>query len=170
MGHSISWDKICLWIINFVVRFETYTSRHTWRGICLTPSIIYASHPRYSEVTEISPEFLEDFPKNAKYIQFVLECRVDINRLKKNPENKIGCPDTLNDSINECVIDPNFANNKIEWFIKGKKFCKFNKESPVVCTGLMYRITDKHPALLKESTWWFKKHLCDKKKVLLYLR
>jgi len=58
------------------------------RGIYLTPSIIYASHPRYSEVKEISPEYLQDFSnnKNAKYIQFVLECRVNIDHLKKKSQ------------------------------------------------------------------------------------
>jgi len=70
----------------------------------------------------------------------------------------------LNDGTNESAIDPNFENNKIEWLIKGKNYFKFNKKSPIVCTGLMCRITDKHPALLKESAWWFEKHLCDIKK------
>lgn len=42
-------------------------------GIYATPSIIYASHPRYAEVKEIKIEEHRKFFNSGRYIQFVLE-------------------------------------------------------------------------------------------------
>ena len=62
------------------------------------------------------------------------------------------------------MIDPNVPNDEIEWLIsnQNKRIVNFNDpSSPIVCTGIMVRITDEHPGVLPESEWWFKSHLCD---------
>jgi hypothetical protein len=126
-------------------------------GIYTTPSIIYASHPRYAEVRPIPPSAREFF-KSGEYIQYVLECRVQPDSIKT-----IGC-ETLR--AKKTRIDPNIRNEAIEWVIdnKNQSIVDFNDpNSPMVCTGLMIRVTDDHPGLLPESEWWYQSHLCDKK-------
>ncbi|CAF1568893.1 unnamed protein product, partial [Rotaria sordida] len=117
-------------------------------GIYATPSIIYAAHPRYAEIKEIEPKHQNEYFKNSKYIQFVLECRV-------HPSNiKIGC-ETL--GAGAATIDPNISNQKIEWVIEtnGKNIVDFNDvNAEIVCTGLMIRATQEYPGLLPESKWW----------------
>ncbi|CAF1622807.1 unnamed protein product [Rotaria magnacalcarata] len=123
-------------------------------GIYFTPSIAYASHPRYSEVKAIPVAARKNF-KSGKYIQYVLECRVHPSSIKR-----IGC-ETL---AAAAKIDPNIKNEDIEWVIdnQNKEIVDFNDpSSPIVCTGLMIRITDEHPGLLPETQWWFAGHLCD---------
>lgn len=126
-------------------------------GIYTTPSIIYASHPRYAEVMPI-PSSARNIFKSGAYIQYVLECRIRPASIKK-----IGC-ETLR--VQTIRIDPNIRNEAIEWVIdnNNQSIVDFNDpKSPIVCTGLMIRITDDHPGLLPESEWWYQSHLCDKK-------
>jgi hypothetical protein len=125
-------------------------------GVYLTPSINYAAHPRYSEIKLIESKERKKFFKSGKYIQFVLECRV-------HPSNIITIgPQTLR--VSKTTIDPNINNHIIEWVIDthGKKILDFNDPySPIVCTGLLTRVTDEHPSLLPESDWWFDSLLTD---------
>ncbi|CAF3376921.1 unnamed protein product [Rotaria sp. Silwood2] len=123
-------------------------------GIYATPSIIYASHPRYAEVKKLASSNEKSFFKNGNYVQFVLQCRVHPKDIKKIAYETLDASTT---------IDSNIDNNAIEWVIdsKGKPVVDFNDpDSTVVCTGLMIRVTDNHPGLLPESEWWFKSHLC----------
>jgi hypothetical protein len=119
------------------------------KGIYASPSIIYASHPRYSEVKEIQASEQSKLFKHGKYVQFVLECRVDPkNRIKIGYET-LGAGNT--------IIDPNINNNIIEWVIDhhGKDIVDFNdSDASIICTGLMIRVTDNHPRQLPESHWW----------------
>ncbi|CAF4705262.1 unnamed protein product [Rotaria sp. Silwood1] len=128
-------------------------------GIYATPSIIYACHPRYSEIKRIiTPEQKKVF-KSGEYIQFVLECRVHPTSIKRIAEETLGASDT--------IIDSNISNNIIEWVIddQNKDIVDFNDpDASIVCTGLMIRVTDNHPGLLPESDWWFKSHLCNTKR------
>ena len=58
---------------------------------------------------------------------------------------------------NRGTIDPNVPNNAIEWVVKtnGKEIVDFNDpDATIVCTSLMIRVTDNHPAMLPESKWW----------------
>ncbi len=127
-------------------------------GIYTSPSINYASHPRYAEVMPI-PSSARNIFKSGEYIQYVLECRVHPNSIKT-----IGCETLLSRNTR---IDPNIRNEAIEWVIdhKNRNILDFNDpESPIVCTGVMIRITDDHPGLLPESQWWYQSHLCDNTK------
>ena len=127
-------------------------------GIYTTPSINYAAHPRYSEVKLIDTVHQREFFRNGQYVQFVLECRVPRETISREAKETLCTGDT--------VIDPNISNDKIEWIIdnKNKTLVDFNDpDSPIVCTGLMMRVTDNHPGLLPESQWWEKAHLCNDK-------
>ncbi|CAF3423580.1 unnamed protein product, partial [Rotaria sp. Silwood2] len=125
-------------------------------GIYVTPSINYACHPRYAEVKLIQSSAQEKFFKSGEYVQFVLECRVHPNNI-----NNIAS-ETLKAGSTE--IDSNITNDIIEWVInhQNKTVVDFNDpESSIVCTGLLTRVTDDHPGLLRESQWWYKSHLCN---------
>ncbi|UJR19161.1 hypothetical protein I4U23_022291 [Adineta vaga] len=127
-------------------------------GIYATPSIIYASHPRYSEVKHIESTEEKEFFKEGNYIQFVLQCRVHPDHIIK-----IGKETLKASSAN---IDSNIKNDVIEWIIKtaDNSIVDFNDpNATIICTGLMVRVTDNHPGLLPESEWWFKSHLCPNK-------
>ena len=124
-------------------------------GVYVTPSIIYAAHPRYAEVKRIESSNKREFFENGNYIQFVLQCRVHPKYIKKKQ------PETL---MVKGSIDSNIDNDSIEWVVhtKGKHLMDFNDpDSTVICTGLMIRITDNHPGLLFESQWWFASYLGD---------
>jgi hypothetical protein len=127
-------------------------------GIYATPSINYACHPRYSEVKLIESTHQKNFFKNGKYVQFVLECRVHPSNIKTIAKETLAADNTK--------IDSNIDNDIIEWVIDNKKkaLVDFNDpDSPVICTGLMTRVTDNHPGLLPESQWWYNAHLCGNK-------
>lgn len=120
-------------------------------GIYTSPSIIYVSHPRYAEIKYIESSVENDFFEQGHYVQFVLECRVHPDNIKK-----IG-PETLCVG-KQIVIDTNVSNKDIEWIIdtKGKDMVNFDDpDSTIVCTGIMIRVTDNHPGLLPESKWWY---------------
>jgi len=119
------------------------------KGVYFSPSVNYAAHPRYAEIKEIDSKHGKFF-KKGRYIQFVLECRVHPNNI-----TTIGC-ETLR--VGDTRIDSNIPNDKIEWIVgtNGKTLIDFNDQnSIIVCTGLLTRLTDKHPALLPQSYWWF---------------
>ncbi|CAF3878040.1 unnamed protein product, partial [Adineta steineri] len=126
-------------------------------GIYASPSIIYSSHPRYSEIKEIKPSEQTNFFPDGKYVQFMLQCRV-------HPTNIITIgSETL--EVENTTIDSNVDNKIIEWLIdtKGKSIVDFNDtDAAIVCTGIMIRVTDKHPGLLPESQWWYASRLCNK--------
>jgi hypothetical protein len=128
-------------------------------GIYATPSVNYAAHPRYSEVKLIESSTRKKFFKSGKYVQFVLECRAHPSNIIKVGEETLGAGNT--------TIDPNIHSSIIEWVINhhGKSIVDFNDpDSPIVCTGILTRVTDEHPGLLPESEWWYKSHLCQDKK------
>jgi hypothetical protein len=124
-------------------------------GIYVTPSVNYACHPRYSEVKLIESQSRGNFLKSGQYVQFVLECRVHPSSITKIGRETLGARDTR--------IDSNINNDIIEWVIdhKNKGLVDFNDpEASIICTGLLIRVTDKHPGLLPESKWWYSSHLC----------
>ena len=127
-------------------------------GIYASPSIIYSSHPRYSEIREIKSSEQNTFFQGGKYVQFMLQCRVDPKCIRT-----IG-PQTL--AAGNTIIDSNVNNTIIEWVIdtQGKTIVDFNDtDTTIVCTGILIRVTDTHPGLLPESQWWFTSHLCNSK-------
>lgn len=125
-------------------------------GIYATPSINYAAHPRYSEVKQMESTNNSKFFKSGSYVQFVLECRVHPSNIKLKARETLSAKNT--------TIDPNINNNVIEWIIENhnKTIVDFNDpNSSIICTGLLTRVTDKHPGLLPQSEWWLQSHLCE---------
>lgn len=134
------------------------TIRAHGTGIYVTPSINYACHPRYAEVKLIDTKHGSRIFKSGKYIQYVLECRVHPDNIKKIKRETLGAHNNN--------IDSNISNDYIEWIIdeQGKSIVDFNDpDSSIVCTGIMMRITDEHPGLLPKSQWWYTSHLCNNK-------
>jgi hypothetical protein len=131
-------------------------------GIYTTPSINYACHPRYAEVKLLQSSYQNKFFKSGKYVQFVLECRVHPNNIKKIAK------ETLDAGYS--TIDSNINNSVIEWLInnQNKSIVDFNDpESSIICSALLTRVTDEHPGLLPQSQWWFESHICDRPKCCL---
>ncbi|UJR07429.1 hypothetical protein I4U23_011715 [Adineta vaga] len=124
-------------------------------GIYASPSIIYSAHPRYSEIKEIAASEQTGFFQGGKYVQFMLQCRVHPSNIKVIGRETLG--------VGNAIIDSNVNNSIIEWVIdrKGKSVVDFNDtDAAIICTGIMIRVTDKHPGLLPQSQWWFTSHLC----------
>lgn len=123
------------------------------KGVYFSPSIIYCANPRYSEIKEIPSEYRSQFTSkgNGKYVQFILECRVRVDQIVKIDRETLNIP-------KDTIIDRNFKNNEIEWLVDNNSpndFIKFSDHNTcVVCTGIMMRVTDKHPELLDDSRWW----------------
>ncbi|ETO25762.1 hypothetical protein RFI_11374 [Reticulomyxa filosa] len=121
-------------------------------GLYASPSITYAAHPRYSSIEKIDPKnrFYFSEQGNANYVQMVLELRIHPDCLSKIKPETFGF-------LKRRRIDPNFKNSKLEWVLTGSDFFDFNSpDRKVVCSGIMARTTDKHPALLPGSYWWWK--------------
>ncbi|CAF1363673.1 unnamed protein product [Rotaria magnacalcarata] len=119
----------------------------------------YACHPRYAEVVLIEEQCRSEIFKSGTYIQYLLECRVHPNNIKIIGRETLHAQNT--------TIDSNISNEIIEWFIndQNKSIVDFNDpNSSIVCTGILMRVTDKHPGLLSESQWWFQSHICNRKK------
>ncbi|CAF1003538.1 unnamed protein product [Adineta steineri] len=115
------------------------------KGIYASPSIIYISHPRYSEAREINLSEQNSFFKRGKYVQFALECRVHPKNRKVVGRETLGAGNT--------IIDPNINNNIIEWVIdnNNKDIVDFHDpDASIICSGLMMRVTDNHPKFLPE--------------------
>ncbi|UJR12099.1 hypothetical protein I4U23_016277 [Adineta vaga] len=125
-------------------------------GVYISPSINYASHPRYSEVKPLDSSHENKFSKHGKYIQYVLECRIHPSKIKVTAAQTLRADNT--------IIDSNIDNSRIEWLIdnQNESIVDFNdSDSPIVCTGILMRVTDNHPGLLPESQWWYKAHICE---------
>jgi len=113
--------------------------QHGYPAVYLTPSILYAAHPRYARVVKIG----------KIYCQVVLEVRMRKSLWKK--EQVQG--ETL--CAGDIKIDPNFPDNEtVEFLVKGEagEFVKPN--AGLVVTGIMMRCLDTDPALLACSNWW----------------
>ncbi|CAM4882053.1 unnamed protein product [Rotaria socialis] len=131
-------------------------------GIYVSPSIIYTCHPRYAEVKLLDSSSQSKFFKSGKYVQFVLECRVHPNNIRKKARETLDARNT--------TIDYNIDNGVIEWLInsQNKSIVDFNDpDSSIVCTGLMIRVTNDHPGLLPDSQWWYNSHICNNKNCCL---
>jgi len=118
-------------------------------GINVSPSIIYAAHPRTSEIREIQSSDQDLFFKPGRFVQFVLECRVHPKKKKKIVGETV--------RVGDKIIDPNIPSDKIEWILdnQGKETVDFNDPNgSIACTGLMIRVTDNDPSFLPDSKWW----------------
>jgi len=111
-------------------------------AVYFSPSIEYSSHPRYASI--------EYNPETRKWIQLVLQCRVNPARIWKVEGETLRCKQY------GMIVDPNVANSGVEVLIKTnwtdpQTLHKFIKDA-VVCTGVMMRVTDEHP--LELDYWW----------------
>eukprot|EP00854_Cymbomonas_tetramitiformis_P004921 gene4921-6003_t len=112
-------------------------------AVYTSPSIEYAGHPRYARV-DINPE-------TRKWVQVVLQCRVDPHAIWKKKSETMGA------TAAGITIDPNIGNETMEWLIKpnytdpatGNRYIR----DAIVCTGIMLRLTDEHPHNCP-AYWW----------------
>mmetsp|Transcript_106719 Transcript_106719/g.299910 ORF Transcript_106719/g.299910 Transcript_106719/m.299910 type:complete len:719 (+) Transcript_106719:64-2220(+) len=111
-------------------------------AVYMSPSIEYSGHPRYSRI---------DYnPETKHWLQVLLQCRVNPKAVWKV------CQETMNCEKYGLVVDPDFDNSSMEWLFKPNYIDpatqhRFIKDS-VVCTGIMVRVTKKHP--IDENYWW----------------
>ena len=103
-------------------------------GFYFTPSIIYASHPRYA-----NPWF-----NNGKWTQVVLNFRL-------RPKTYIKRKETL-EVENKFQIDRNYSNDQIEWLVP-KKNGEYIDDNTAIFCGYMIREVDKDPITLPSSKW-----------------
>ena len=111
-----------------------------------SPSFVYAAHPRYAEVYELS-----DRSGTKKYVQMVLQVRVNpMNIWKKRGVTLPGAFAPEHPSYNKHrdnpPADPNFPENrKLEWLVKpiitGTSGIDMFKNMFVIC-GIMIRVSD----------------------------
>ena len=130
-------------------------------GLYLSPSIIYCAHPQYAAPKQIDFARYKDnlllSHVNSNYngslwIQCVFQVRVNPVALQQR-----GSVNSETLGIGNGIIDPNFSNSEMEWVISGTQntLWDFSDEnSDVIASGIMIRITNKHPQYLKESKWW----------------
>ena len=111
-------------------------------GVYFTPSIIYASHPRYANPMKISDD-AESYP--GKWVQVVLNFRIKPNSFEKHRQ-------TLGHHTNK--IDPNYNNDELEWFVPLKSGDYINENNAILC-GYMIRVSDNDPIELASSNWWY---------------
>jgi len=120
--------------------FKPGECQHGYKAVYLTPSILYAAHPRYSKVTVV----------NGKYYQAVLECRV-WDKLCKEGDTK---PETLS-VRNKYVIDPHYPDNQLLELLVASNNEFVKPEDGIVVSGVMVRCLGKDPFLYdRSSRWW----------------
>jgi hypothetical protein len=121
--------------------FQPRKCQHEITATYLSPSIIYASHPRYARV----------YHQQGYYAQVVLEVRVQAHRLQLKWSKE-----TLN--VGGGVIDPNYPDNIVECLVsppaQEQGFIKHT--DGIVVTGLMVRLLAEDPTGLPCSWWWTK--------------
>lgn len=101
-----------------------------------SPCIEYSASPRYAKIYKES---------DNNYIQIVLQCRVNPNSFKVQPET-MGASKTR--------IHPLYDNKKIEWYIESKTDTHLTTKD-YVCYGIMVRSCP-DPRSLPESHWWYR--------------
>lgn len=111
------------------------------RAVYLTPSIEYASHPRYAKLMRLN---------NDCYMQICLQIRVHpylISQIR---------PGTLPGAFQTCeTIDPNFKDNgQLEWLIHWQPERNIREYDGLLVCGIMLRITRIHPYKLPQNKWW----------------
>ena len=112
-------------------------------AVFLSPSIEYCGHPYYANVWKVK----------SKYVQMVLQVRVDRKRIFKRIEGTI--PGAF--ATNRVPVDPNFENNsQLEWIVRWPPFTPMTAMDGLVVYGIMLRVTNKHPGLLQQNRWWYK--------------
>lgn len=114
----------------------------TDQAVYMSPSIEYSGHPRYGAI--------EYNPETRKYMQMVLQCRVNPNAVWKKERETMRC------KAYGLTCDPNIPNEEMEWLFRPTHYddvtgCYFIKDT-IICTGIMLRLTDKHPCDL--DYWW----------------
>lgn len=111
----------------------------------MSPSIELCGHPRYASV-----EYNRD---TKQYYQCVLQCMAMPSHVWKKERS------TMQESDFGLQIDPNFSRDDIYWMFRpnhkdaaGKNYVR----DSIICTGIMLRITNKHPYDMKVN-WWSEK-------------
>lgn len=92
----------------------------------MTPSIVYAGHPRYSKIEKV----------DKIYIQIVLQIRVKKGMFKKKP----GTVENTFPNIKE-QIDLNYQNHELEWVFKWNDIDLVKPKDGILVYGIMARIS-----------------------------
>ena len=110
------------------------------QSLHLSPCLEYSGHPRYSRVWKI----------NEKYVQMVLQLRVNPTRLlEKRPGTLPGA------TSKDPPIDPHTdTNDELEWIVRWPPHQMITTTTGILIYGLMFRVTDEHPGKLEKNKWW----------------
>lgn len=117
--------------------FKPTLCQHDRMAVYLTPSIWYASHPRYSKVITYDGDFY----------QVVLECRVWTHKAQ---ESGAWCPQTL--KAGDMEIDPNISNDRMEFRWWSNEYV--TQRMGLVVTAVMVRILRNDPMEVPSNAWW----------------
>ena len=99
------------------------------KAVYVTPSIVYASHPRYAKIKKWK----------GKYIQLILQLRINKSMFIKKPG-------TLENAFsNQNQVDLNYDNKVLEWVCKWNKNRELTKHDGILVYGIMLKISSKDP-------------------------
>ncbi|CAF1537458.1 unnamed protein product [Adineta steineri] len=110
-------------------------------AVYLSPSIEYSGHPRYAKILSVK----------SKYVQMVLQVRIDSRLIEKHPGTLRGAM-----PYDREKADPHFSNDELEWIIRWKPEENIKALNGILVYGLMFRVTDEHPGRLPQNQWWKK--------------
>lgn len=112
------------------------------RAIYTSPSIEYASHPRYAQWYKHS---------DGKYYQFVFQCRIHFGEFVKERSETLRLQVALSAGDK---VDPHFNNNdNLEWVVQLPDDVEFATRQQLLITGLYVRRSTNPYAMLQRH-WW----------------
>lgn len=113
--------------------------QHDCKAVYLSPSIVYASHPRYARV----------YQHGDRYYQIVLQVRVLNEKIYSEVHAFVGETMAVGGKFE---IDEHFPQNQNLEFLY-KSDTAVGSEG-IIVTGIMMRCCTQDPLLLTECQWW----------------
>ena len=111
-------------------------------AVYLSPSIEYCGHPRYAEAWKVK----------SKYVQMVLQVRVDRKLVFDKKQETL-----LRRDAKDVLIDKNFKDNmQLEWVIRWPPGDALKNKNRILVYGIMLRVTNEYPGKLPQNGWWEK--------------
>jgi len=121
--------------------FKATVCQHHAPYAYFSPSIVYASHPRYSRVMK------HQFGNQRLWLQVVLEVRIRPGAVALVRGETLGA--------GKVVIDPNQCNTKLEMLVAPSRG-NYIETDKVIATGIMFRALDRHPLQDPQFSWFTK--------------
>ncbi len=121
----------------FISKFE--------KAVFLTPSIVYAGHPRYAKVKRV-----KNMNGEERFVQLALQIKVQPDKIVKRPG-------TVENSFSNCqkAIDRNFDDNdELEWVFKWNRYNYIKPFDGLIVYGVMISISAEDPKSLMKNEWW----------------